>query len=286
MRLPAPLSRRNLNVHKHTFGHVLILAGSERMLGAAALATLAALRSGAGLVSLGIPKSLNLIAQRKITNAVMTLPLAETNHKTISLSAFSEIKKTYGHYTAIVLGPGMGTHPSTQKFILKIISTSPIPLVIDASALNALADGNNLKRITKTQTIKILTPHPGEMAGLTKLPKSFINNNRSKVANDLAKKCGCVVVLKGHHTVIASPEGKIYINKTGNPGMATAGSGDVLSGMIGAFLAQGLSAFDAAKWGTYLHGKAGDFAAKDKTRLAMIASDIVDNIPLSIKTML
>lgn len=262
---------------------MLILAGCERMLGAAALATLAAIRSGAGLVTLGVPKSLNLAAQKKITSAVMTLPLPETNHKTISLPAFAEIKKMYHHYTAIVLGPGMGTHHSTQKFILKVIATSPVPLVIDASALNALADGNHLKLITKTPTVKILTPHPGEMKSLTGMAKEYIHKNRAKVAKKFAQKYNCVVVLKGHRSVVASGSGRIYINKTGNPGMATAGSGDVLSGMIGAFLAQGLNAFEAAKWGAYLHGKAGDFAAKDKTRLSMIAGDIVDNIPKTIK---
>ena len=281
MPLPALLSRRRSNVHKNHFGHVLVLAGSKQMLGAAALTSLAAIRSGAGLVTLGIPKSLNTAAQKKASNAVMTLPLKETNAQTLALAALKQIKDSYSSYDAIAIGPGLSRNPGTQRFILKIIETSPVPLIIDADALNALCP--SLDSLTKTKTLKVLTPHPGEMSRLAKRKKNFIEGNRRDVAHLFAQKYNCILLLKGHKTIVASPEGKVYTNTTGNAGMATAGSGDVLTGMIAAFLAQGLSGFQAAKYGTYLHGKAGDLAAKAKTRLAMIALDIIDCIAKAIK---
>ena len=182
MRLPAPLSRNNPHAYKNNFGHVLILAGSQRMLGATALTSLAAMRSGAGLVTIGIPKSLNLTLQKKISNVVMTWPLAETKEHTLSLSAFNDIKKSYSKFSSIAIGPGLSTHPSTQKLILKIIATSPIPLVIDADALNALI--GHLNTLKKTHTPKILTPHPGEMARLIDQNKNIIERNREKRAQN------------------------------------------------------------------------------------------------------
>ncbi|HBR15512.1 MAG TPA: NAD(P)H-hydrate dehydratase [Candidatus Omnitrophica bacterium] len=281
MRLPTPLSRRDIHAHKNDFGHVFILAGSRRMLGAAALSGLAAMRSGAGLVTVGIPQSLNAVLQKKLSPVVMTLPLNETKDQSLSLSAFHRIEKLYDVCTVLALGPGLSAHPETRKLVLKIVATSPLPLVIDADALNALAC--DLDVLTKSGTVKILTPHPGEMARLTQLTKTHIENNRSQTASEFAKKYHCTVLLKGHRTVVASSRGDLYINKTGNPGMATAGSGDVLTGMIAAFLAQGLSGFEAAKYGAYIHGRAGDLAAGSKTRLCMIASDIIDHIPLAVK---
>ncbi len=283
MRLPAPLYRRNPNVYKNTFGHVLILAGSQQMLGAAALTSLAAMRTGAGMTTVGTPTSLNHILQKKISNVVMTLPLKETKEATISILAFSQIRKFYNKCNAIAIGPGLGSDPSTAKLILKIITTSPHPLVIDADALTAVS--NNLNVLTKTKVSKILTPHPGEMARLIKTSRDNVERNRLKVAENFSKKYNCILLLKGSRTIVASPDGKIYINKTGNAGMATAGSGDVLTGMIAAFLAQGLSSFDAAKWGAYLHGRAGDLAAVKKTKTSLIASDIIESLPTALKSL-
>jgi NAD(P)H-hydrate epimerase len=278
MRLPAPLLRRKNHVHKNDFGHVLILGGSPAMLGAAALTALSAMRSGCGLVTVGVSQSLNLTLQKKISNVVMSWPLDETKEATLSERAFEKIQSRYSKFSAIAMGPGLSVHPSTVKLILNIIKTSTIPLVIDADALNALS--GNLDVFLKNKSVsKILTPHPGEMSRLTGMTKDAIEKNRMSAAKEFAKKNNVVLLLKGHHTVVASVEGKVYINKTGNPGMATAGSGDVLTGMIAAFLAQGLSAFDAAKWGAYLHGKAGDLAAKEVGKPALIASDIIDSIP-------
>jgi len=282
MRLPTPLLRRNKNVYKNQFGHVLILAGSRRMLGAAALTSCAAIRSGAGLVTVGIPESLNTAIHKKILNVIMTLPLKETSKQTISFSATKQIQKLYSKYDAIAIGPGLSQNLSTQRFIRRIIETSPLPLVIDADALNAL--GGHCSILTKTKTPKICTPHPGEMAKLIKHTKKNIEQNRIKHAQAFARKYRCVLLLKGFETIVASPQKNIYTNtKSGNAGMATAGSGDILTGLIAAFLAQGLSDFEAAKYGTYLHGKAGDLAAKHKTKFSMIASDIIDHIPKAVQ---
>ena len=283
MRLPTPLLRRKSYVHKNQFGHVLILAGSKQMLGAGALTSLAAIRSGAGLVTLGIPQSLNSTIQKKIASVIMTLPLKETRDQTLAFSAFNQIKDFYSRYNTIAIGPGLSENPDTQRLILRIIETSPLPLIIDADALNALC--RNLNVLTKTAADKILTPHPGEMSRLTEQKKNIIENNRKKIAEFFANEYNCILLLKGAKTVIASPGKRTYTNTTGNSGMATAGSGDVLTGMIAAFVAQGLSAFDAAKYGAYLHGKAGDLTAKNKTRLSMIASDIIEYIPKAVQSL-
>ncbi len=277
MRLPTPLLRRNQEAYKNTFGHTLIIAGSQRMLGAAALASLSAIRSGSGLVTLAIPKSLNLIAQKKISPTIMTWPLKETREQSISFLAANQIKKEISKYKAIALGPGLSQNLQTQKFILEIISSVKIPTVIDADGLNALS--NKISILKKNNNIKILTPHIGEMARLTRETKSYIESNQKDIVKDFAKKYNSIVVLKGHRTIVASPCGNIYGNKTGNVALATAGTGDVLTGMIAAFLAQGLSGFDSAKYAVFLHGKAGDIAAKKKTKVSVIATDIIDFIP-------
>jgi len=284
MRLPAPLSHRKKDSHKNDFGHLLILAGSRRMLGAAALSSLAAMRSGAGLVTVGIPRSLNNVLQKKISPVIMTLPLPETSEASLDSVAFREIEKF--PCDVLALGCGLSTEPGTKRLVLKVVEKIQKPLVIDADALNTVAAHTNV--LKKTKTIKILTPHPGEMARLLKFDKDFIQKNRVPVARDFARRFNVIVLLKGHQSVVASPEGEIYINKTGNPGMATAGSGDVLTGMLAAFLAQGLpqglSAFEMAKLACYFHGKAGDLAVQDKTMISMIASDILEKIPKAFQT--
>ncbi len=262
MRLPTPLLRRDRNAHKNKFGHVLILAGSPAMLGAAALCGLAAMRSGAGLVTIGVPKSLNLTLQKKISPVIMTLPLPETTQQTLAVDAYQRIQADIEKYQAVAIGPGLTQHPQTQRFILKMIVNAIQPLVIDADALNALS--GQLDTLKKNSVDKVLTPHPGEMARLLSVSKERIEKERKEMAMTLARKYNCILLLKGHRTVVASPEGMVYINRTGNSGMAKGGSGDVLTGMIAAFLGQGLSGFEAAKWGAFLHGKAGDLAAKKK----------------------
>ncbi|HPN56291.1 MAG TPA: NAD(P)H-hydrate dehydratase [Candidatus Omnitrophota bacterium] len=283
MRLPAPLLRLKKNVYKNHFGHVLILAGSRRMLGAAALSGLAAMRSGAGLVTVGVPQSLNTALQRKLSPVIMTFPLPETPEQTLSPQAWETLSGELMRFDAIAIGPGLSTQTGTRDFILKAISAIPTPLVIDADALNALS--GRLDILRKSPAPKILTPHPGEMARLLNISKTDIEKDRKAAAIALSKTTQTVVLLKGARTVIAAPDKKCTLNSTGNAGMATAGSGDVLTGMIAAFLGQGLNAFEAARWGAYLHGLAGDLAAKKKTRLAMIASDLIDFIPPAVRSL-
>jgi len=282
MPLPTPLSRRKKAVHKNTFGHVLILAGSRRMLGAAALTSLAAMRCGAGLVTVGIPESLNSVIQKKISNVVMTLPLDETKEQSLSLKAYSLIQKIFERFDAIAIGPGLSTHKSTIGLIQKIIQHSPKPLICDADALTAIALMPSI--LKRTPVEKILTPHPGEMSRLTGQKKRYIENHRSQCAQQFSQKYKCVLLLKGHHTIVSPVKGRVYINKTGNAGMATAGSGDVLTGMVASFLGQGLKGFEAARWGAYLHGKAGDLASRSKTKVSMTSEDIIEQIPKAIQS--
>ena len=282
MRLPAQLLRKIPNVNKRNFGHVFILAGSAPMLGAAALTALSALRSGSGLVSVGVAKSLNAALQKKVANEIMTRPLAETRDGSIALSSFLTIKRILKSADCFVLGPGLSRNKSTQSLIRKIIRDITLSMVIDADGLNALVGKLNLLNL-KGKTIRVLTPHPGEMARLLSTSVAKVQKNRTSIAKDFAKKNNCILVLKGNKSVVANKSGKVYINNTGNSGMATAGSGDVLTGIISAFLGQGINAFEAAKFGVYLHGLAGDLASKKKTKPSLIASDIIEKIPEAIK---
>lgn len=275
---------RNPKAHKGDFGHILILAGSARFSGAAALCSMAAMRSGAGLVTLGIPKSINPSMIRIKPREVMTLPLPETKEATLSLSAYGKIKEFVKGVDVLALGPGLTQNKSTQALARKTISKIIRPMVIDADGLNALV--GHLKILPTThnpQHTLVLTPHPGEIARLSGLSVKEVQADRKKTAQRFARDYKVTLVLKGRDTVVADYKGDLYINKTGNPGMASAGSGDVLTGMIAAFMAHGLSAFEAAKYAVYLHGLAGDIAAKRKTQISLIASDIIDSIPEAIK---
>jgi len=267
---------------KKDFGHLLIIAGSPTMLGASALSSLAAMRSGAGLVTAGVPHGLNLTLQKKITPVVMTLPLAQSRAGTYSLKAFDQLKKIWDRYDALAIGPGIGRDTSTQRFVRRVIMDCPKPLVIDADALFALAGHADI--LLKAKGERILTPHSGEMARLTGRSVRKVELARLQTARDFACRYNCVLLLKGHHTVVASPQGKTYINRTGNVGMATAGSGDVLTGMITAILGQGNNPYVSACWGAFGHGKAGDrVVLKLKFKRGMIATDIIEFIPYVLK---
>jgi len=276
--LPTQLLRRRPDAHKGDFGHIFILAGSARFSGAAVLSGEAAIRSGAGLVTLGIPKSLNSAIIKIKPKEVMTLPLPETSDGSLSLGGYKKIKDFVKNTDVLVVGPGLTQNKSTQGLTRKVISKIDKPVVIDADGLNALVGHLDLLGFAR-----ILTPHPGEMARLLGFSIKKVQDNRIYITRKFAKDYKVTLVLKGHDTIVADFNGNLYINKTGNPGMATAGSGDVLTGMIAAFLAQGLKAFDASKCAVYLHGLAGDLAAKEKTQLGMIASDIIDKIPEAVK---
>ena len=272
--------RRKPDTHKGDYGHIFILAGSLGLSGAAVLCANSAMRSGAGLVTLGLPESLYNIAAKRVFLEVMLKPLPQTKERTLSLSAYPKISEFTKNTDILALGPGLSRNPQTQKLIRRIISSIPKPMVIDAGALNALAGHLDILRLNSN--LKILTPHSGEFSRLIGQSTAYIQKNRETLAKRFAYNYNIVLVLKGHHTIVASAD-KVYVNKTGNPGMATAGSGDVLTGIISALLGQGLNGFNAARTGVYLHGLAGDLAAKKKTQAGLIASDIIDHIPAAIK---
>jgi len=243
------------------------------------------MRSGAGLVTLGIPKGLNNAIIKIKPKEVMTLPLPETKDATVSLASFKKIRDFSKNCDVLAIGPGLSQDKSTQSLIKKVICSINKPMVIDADGLNALVGHLNLLRTMsyELRTTKVFTPHPGEMARLLGISIKKVQSKRKEIAKRFATDCKATVVLKGHNSIVADYKGNLYINKTGNPGMATAGSGDVLTGMVGAFLGQGLDTFNAAKYAVYLHGLAGDLAAKEKTQISLIASDIINKIPEAIK---
>jgi ADP-dependent NAD(P)H-hydrate dehydratase / NAD(P)H-hydrate epimerase len=280
MRLPTRLRQRKPDSHKGDFGHIFILAGSRRYSGAALLCAKAAMRGGAGMVTLGIPAGLCSAIIRIKPDEVMLLPLPETEAGAVSGTAYKKIIDFLKRADVAVIGPGLSRDRSTRGLIRKLVKTARKPAVIDADGLNALADGRPGYRFSPGT---IVTPHPGEMARLIGIPAAVIQKKRKEVAKNFACHYNSTVVLKGDKTVVAAPDGRAYVNTTGNPGMATAGSGDVLTGVIAAFLGQGLDAFDAAKYGVYLHGLAGDLAAKEKTQISLIATDIIDFLPKAIK---
>jgi len=260
------------------------LAGSARFSGAAVLAAESAMRSGAGLVTLGVPKSLNSALIKIKPKEVMTLPLPETRDGALSFTGYKKVKAFIERIDCFALGPGLSREESTQRLVRRLISETDLPMVVDADALNALAGHTDvLRKAHNAGATMVLTPHHGEMGRLLGVTSAGVQRNRVKLAKKFARDHKVILVLKGHNTIVAGPGGKFYINKTGNTGMATAGSGDVLTGMIAAFLGQGVEGFSAAKFSVYLHGAAGDLAAGEKTRISMIASDIIDNISKALK---
>lgn len=277
----ASLPVRRLASHKGTFGHAGIIAGSVGKTGAAAMAAKAALRVGAGLVTVAIPSSVNDVLEAKLLEA-MTVPMPETKARTFSRTAFDRLMAFIAARTAIAIGPGLSTHPETVELIQALVKQLDRPAVLDADALNALAGRASL--LTECKTPPILTPHPGEMARLEidATPQS-VNADRIGTATRFARERGVFVVLKGARTVIARPDGTVAICPTGNPGMATAGTGDVLTGMIVGLLAQGLAPWEAACVGAYLHGHAGDLAATTNGQAGMIAGDVIAQIPSALK---
>lgn len=279
MRLPARLLKRKPDTHKGDYGHVLVVGACRGLTGAVCLAAQGALRIGAGLVTVGVPRSLNDIFEIELTE-VMSLALPE-KHGALSLEAFKKIKDVLKKIDVIVIGPGASLKPSAQKLIVKIVKEIDKPMVVDADAITALASDISILSSRRTDEL-ILTPHPGEFSRLIKASTAVIKKKRKELARKFALRYNLTLVLKGHHTLVADGK-RFYENTTGNPGMATAGAGDVLAGIIAGLCAQGLSCFEAAKTGVYLHGLAGDLAAKDKTKSCLIASDIIEYLPQAVK---
>jgi NAD(P)H-hydrate epimerase len=275
------LPERFPSSHKGTFGHAGIIAGSVGKTGAAALAALAALRIGAGLVTVATPSSVNDVLEAKLLEA-MTLPMPETKARTLARSALDRVIAFIQARTAIAIGPGLSTHPETVELVQSMMKHLDRPSVLDADALNALAGRASL--LTECKTPPILTPHPGEMARLeVDATTQSVNADRIGTARRFARERGVFVVLKGARTVIARPDGLVAICPTGNPGMATAGTGDVLTGMIVGLLAQRVPSWEAACAATYFHGSAGDLASQHLGQPGMLASDLIAQIPYALQ---
>jgi len=272
--------KRKKNAHKGDFGHVFVLAGSRGLTGAACLCAQGALLSGAGLVTVGIPESQNVIVARKLTEA-MTRPLPQTSSGALSVRAFSQIKAFLKRIDVLALGPGLSQHPQTQRLIRRIIKEITLPMVIDADGLNALRGKPGL--LKKNTSLKIITPHPGEMARLLGISTKEVQKNRRELAKQVSRRYNMVTVLKGRRTIVSDSSGKIFVNPTGNPGMAKGGSGDVLTGIIAAFLGQGGEPFTAAALAVYVHGLAADMAVKKTGQLSLLASDILNTLPRVLK---
>ncbi len=271
------LPHRPINSHKHSVGKIFILAGSKGMTGAALLCSQSAIRSGAGAVILGIPDSqFSIVAKR--TLEVMPFGLDSTKEGSIAFSALNEIGKKISWCDILLIGPGLSQNTETQELLRKIILTSPKPIVIDADGLNALTGKLEILGKRKSKQI-ILTPHLGEFSRLIGIPSDAIEKNKIQIGKEFSKKCNLTLVLKGAPTFTFTKNGKVFINSTGNPGMSTAGSGDVLSGIIASLLAQGNSTERAAINGVYIHGAAGDVCAEKFGVYGMIAGDLIEKIP-------
>jgi NAD(P)H-hydrate epimerase len=268
--------RREPDTHKGTYGHLLVVAGSRGKTGAAVLACRAAMRTGAGLVTLAAPRSLNNIFATSLVE-VMTDPLCDNVAEQMEPLSDEDWRRLLERKDALLFGPGIGVHEAARNSLRWLLRNLEIPWVIDADGLNNLA--LEIDRLRHAKTPPMLTPHPGEMARLIGKNTAAVNADRVEIARSFALENRCHLVLKGARTVIATAAGKVFINPTGNPGMASGGMGDVLAGMLGALLGQGLSPEDAMKLGVYLHGFVGDRVAGKNGEIGLIASDIIRALP-------
>jgi NAD(P)H-hydrate epimerase len=274
------LYNRPSAAHKGTTGHVLVIGGSIGKTGACAMTSHAAMRIGCGLVTLGIPKTLNSVLETQLME-VMTQPLTEEIPGVLGLNAFDEIMQASQKKKCIAIGPGMGNFLKTEALIQKLIQKINIPMVIDADAINALA--GQAECLHKSKVMHILTPHPGEMARLTGLSTKEIQSDRVTFAQHFARSHHVILVLKGEKTVIAHPDGRIAINPTGNSGMASGGMGDVLTGMIAGIIAQNIKPENAVETAVYLHGMASDMLQNKMGKIGFMASDVIKTIPLALE---
>ncbi len=274
------LPQRSPDAHKNKVGMVQVVAGSAGFTGAAALASEAALRSGAGLCYLAAPKSLNAIFENKLTE-VITQPVEDNDAGYFTMKNLNPLLANIEGKDVIAIGPGIGQALQTAALVQELFKILDKPLVLDADGLNICAGKTELFKSYAGDLV--LTPHPGELARLTGLPAGGIVVNRIEAAREYAQKWECVIVLKGGPSITATPDGRIYINSTGNAGMATGGSGDVLTGIVAALLGQGMSVDHAAVAAVYVHGLAGDLAAEEYGQLGMTAGDILKQTPRAFK---
>ncbi len=275
-KLPA----RAPDSHKGTYGHAFIIAGSPGKTGAAALAAQAAMRVGAGLVTIGVPEQVNPILEIKVTEA-MTEPLPGSEKGYLGSRSLQRIQDVLPGKTVMAIGPGIADRAETAQLVHALIESVELPLVIDADGLNAVA--RNPEVLKKARAAVVLTPHPGEMARLMHTTTGAVQADRIGSARTFAAAYGVIVVLKGARTVIAEPGGQIFINPTGNPGMASGGMGDVLTGMIAGFMAQRINPLFSAQCAAYVHGRIGDTLAARRGNTGIIATDIIDDIPAALQ---
>jgi len=274
--------------HKGTFGHLLVLAGSVGKTGASVLAGQAALRGGAGLVTIATPEpDLPIIAAAQAE--YMTEPLAATAKGSFSMQAVrtGHLAQILKGITTLAIGPGVGRHPETQEFLRHVVLDTELPMVLDADGLNAFAGDGRLLEKKKTKAL-VITPHPGEMARLLGQTIAEVQKDRVKTASEAAKKWNVVVVLKGYHSIIAGPRGEVFVNTTGNPALAKGGSGDVLTGLLGALIAQ-FGAQDLPRvvaLGVYLHGLAADLLSESTDASGVLAGEVAHAIPFARRRLL
>ncbi|MDR3569645.1 MAG: NAD(P)H-hydrate dehydratase [Syntrophobacteraceae bacterium] len=270
------IAPRDRETHKGKAGHVCVLSGSIGKTGAATLVCLGAGRAGAGLVTLFVPESLNEILEVKLTEA-MTLPIAETPQKTPSLAALKQILDFLPGKQVLAMGPGISTGKDTSALVKELLLIAPCPIVVDADAITAVSDDPTILR--KAYAPLVLTPHPGEMARICHCSIPDIERNRLESAEKFSKDYGVVLVLKGPRTIVAAPDGKLAINSTGNPAMASGGMGDTLTGIIAGLLAQGFDPFRAACLGVYVHGAACDKLFSGIASRGLLATDMLREVP-------
>jgi hydroxyethylthiazole kinase-like uncharacterized protein yjeF len=277
------LPQRAPDAHKWSCGHVAAVCGSTGMTGAAALTSRSALKAGCGLVTLAVPARLNNILEIKLTE-VMTLPVPDTRGGSFALKAEAQIGKLIERANAVAIGPGLSLDPETQQLVRRLIPKVGRPCVLDADGLNAFAGRS--KKLKGLDFPLVVTPHAGELSRLTGMDRETILKDRIGSARSVAAHLGLVIVLKGAPTVVGEPSGGIYVNPTGNQGLATAGSGDVLTGIIAGFLAQGLDAVPAACCGAYVHGLAADMLLESIGHFGFLAGDVEDMIPMAMASLL
>ena len=276
-------SRRRRDSHKGTYGHLLIIAGSPGDVGAAILAAQSACRSGVGLVSLLVPQSIAAIVAGAVPQAMVhAAPTADRGQ--LAVTALAGLPRGLAPFDAIAVGPGVTTEPEIRELIVQLISICKSPLVLDADALTVF--GGQLEALQAASGPLVITPHPGEMARLLGRDPDWVQANRAAAVREASVRARAVAVLKGAATLVATADRPVGLNLTGNPGMATGGTGDVLTGLLGGLLAQGIKPFEAACAAVSLHGRAGDYASWRRSQVGMMASDVIEELPYIFREML